>query len=522
MTTKLIYCSTSISPKQKFERSPTRQRSMAFDRSHISPDKDISPRRHSSPRRERRRSPTASYRATDSERTYGRRDNNAVYGAMDYTGRLEDTSCGIKNCKIERAMKELQESDEERCPDRKHFVSEKCRSLIHPPQRGSAWRSPSPRSQGQPPMVRKEQKRRDHSPEYHGVYDYSYESGRPYSDKDEDRCPDRKHLVTEKCRSHIHPPKRGSTRRSTSPERRGHSPAYHTSYDYSYTAGSSKPFTDKVKQRFEKNYGAADSDRTFSQELKRKPDKSCGIKNCEREMALKEMQESDEERCPDRKHLVTEKCLSIIHPPKRGSYRWSTAQRRNEPKRRDQFSIYRADYDPSNKTGIPYSDKETQRQKLPTHVDDKTPNTQKRVHRTSAEEEYKDVRHQNVPTDVKEVVHDLKEKVHRTTSGERFKDVKRPNIPTDDKEERINELRKRAQRNSEERHMEMKMREDIVYNIREEIDFRRHEHHPQDHGETTEEGYERYTNENGSEIWVKTDQKHSKIHHKTGTRTSKK
>ncbi|GFU07512.1 hypothetical protein TNCV_2225001 [Trichonephila clavipes] len=267
---------------------------------------------------------------------------------------MDDRSCGIKNCQREMALKEMQESDDERCPDRKHLVTEKCRSLIHPP-------------------------------------------------------------------------KRGSTRRSTSPERRGHSPRYHASYDYSYTASSSKLFPDKVKQRFENKYGAADNDRTFSQELvygppKRKMDKSCGIKNCEREMALKEMQESDEERCPDRKHLVTEKCLSIIHPPKRGSYRRSTSQRtRNEPIRRDQFSIYRADYDHSTKTGIPYSDKNAQHQKISPDVEDIVDDLKERVDRTDSEERHKDARHQNVPTEVKEVVHDLRDKVHRTTSGERLK-----------------------------------------------------------------------------------------------------
>ncbi|GFU07516.1 hypothetical protein TNCV_2225021 [Trichonephila clavipes] len=171
-----------VSPRQKFERSPTRERSMAFDRSHITSERDTSPRRHSSPRSERR-SPSVSYRPTDSERTYSRRDNNVVYGSMEYTGRMEDTSCGIKNCQIERALKEMQESDEERCPDRKHFASEKCRSLIRPPKRGSAWRSPSPKSQRQHPMVRNEQKRRSHSPEYHGAYDYSYETSRPFADK---------------------------------------------------------------------------------------------------------------------------------------------------------------------------------------------------------------------------------------------------------------------------------------------------------------------------------------------------
>ncbi|PRD30473.1 UNVERIFIED_CONTAM: hypothetical protein NCL1_26297 [Trichonephila clavipes] len=39
-----------VSTRQKFERSPTRERSMAFDRSHITSERDTSPRRHSSPR----------------------------------------------------------------------------------------------------------------------------------------------------------------------------------------------------------------------------------------------------------------------------------------------------------------------------------------------------------------------------------------------------------------------------------------------------------------------------------------
>ncbi|GFY60449.1 hypothetical protein TNIN_337351 [Trichonephila inaurata madagascariensis] len=391
-------------------------------------------------------------------------------------------------------------------------------------------------------MARKEQKRREPSPEYHGAYDYSYESRRPFSDKKrmDDRSCGIKNCQREMALKEM---QESGSRRSTSPERRGPS-GYHASYDYSYIASSSKPFPDK-------DYTNPISLAAAEQ---KKIDKSCGIKNCEREMALKEMQESDEERCPDRKHLVTDKCLSIIHPPKRGSYRRSTTQRtRKEPIRRDQFSIYRADYDHSTKTGIPYSDKETQRQKLPTHMDDRTADTQKRMHRTSSEEEYKDAqrqkispdvedivddlkeqvhrtnseerhkdaRHQHVPTVVKEVVHDLKDKVQRNTSGERLKDVKRPSIPTDT-EKRINDLRNRAHRNSEERRMEMKMRGDIVYNFTEEIDFRKHELHPQDHGETTQEGYEKYTNENGSEIWVKTDQKHSKLHHTSGTKTSKK
>ncbi|XP_042902960.2 uncharacterized protein [Parasteatoda tepidariorum] len=44
--------------------------------------------------------------------------------------------------------------------------------------------------------------------------------------------------------------------------------------------------------------------------------------------------------------------------------------------------------------------------------------------------------------------------------------------------------------------------------------WKKHEHHPFDTGKSVTEGYEKYVNERGSEIWIKTEETYTEFHHK--------
>ncbi|GBN94230.1 hypothetical protein AVEN_12043-2, partial [Araneus ventricosus] len=46
-----------------------------------------------------------------------------------------------------------------------------------------------------------------------------------------------------------------------------------------------------------------------------------------------------------------------------------------------------------------------------------------------------------------------------------------------------------------------------------EIDFEEHKNHPKDHAKSFKDGYEKYVSKNGSEIWVKAEEKYSELHH---------
>ncbi|GFS91826.1 uncharacterized protein NPIL_583731 [Nephila pilipes] len=177
------------SPRKTLERSPVRERTgertspnmsygfNSYDRTHdriqrrekgVERFADRYKSRRHSPERVRQRSPDVGYGASDSERAYARRE-----GYDSRRDISDDSSCGVKNCAREILLKELQESDEERCPDRIHFASEKCKSHIQSPKRGSPRRSVTRETRRQTQNVRKESKRSSRYPKHRDDYGYS-------------------------------------------------------------------------------------------------------------------------------------------------------------------------------------------------------------------------------------------------------------------------------------------------------------------------------------------------------------
>ncbi|KAG8200171.1 hypothetical protein JTE90_024956 [Oedothorax gibbosus] len=86
-------------------------------------------------------------------------------------------------------------------------------------------------------------------------------------------------------------------------------------------------------------------------------------------------------------------------------------------------------------------------------------------------------------------------------------------------EERINTIKKNISRsevsNVEEKNMRsLGTRLADNTNMDGQIDFKMHSNHPNDHGKSEKSKYERYVNKNGSEIWVKTEESYTELHHK--------